>query len=221
MTRLVRDLGAAVAWHRPLLATGLAAASVALGLSVVAPEPARTEPVLAAARDLAPGAPLTEADLVAVALPPEAVPDGALRPGAAALGRVPAGPVRRGEPLTDVRLVGPGLLDALGPGLVATPVRIADAGSVGLLRAGDAVDVLAVRGAGGAGGAAGAVEAGAPAARASPVAEGAPVLTVPDADSDAPFAEGALLVLATDEETAAALAAAAVEGPLSVVLRGG
>jgi pilus assembly protein CpaB len=218
VTRLVRELGAAVAWHRRLLAAGLAAASVALGLSVVAPEPPRTEPVLAAARDLAPGAPLAEADLVAVSLPPEVVPDGALRPGAAALGRVPAGPVRRGEPLTDVRLVGPGLLDALGPGLVATPVRIADGGSVGLLRAGDSVDVLAVRTAAGG---VGAVDAGAATPQAAPVVEGAPVLSVPDADSDAPLAEGALLVLATDEEGAAALAAAAVAGPLSVVLRGG
>jgi pilus assembly protein CpaB len=213
---LVRDLAAAVAWHRRLLAAGLAAASVARGLSAVAPEPPRTERVLAAARDLAPGAPLAEADLVAVDLPPEAVPDGALRPGAAALGRVPAGPIRRGEPLTDVRLVGPGLLDALGPGLVATPVRIADGGSVGLLRAGNSVDVLAVRSAAGNVGA----EAGAAEARAAPVVEGAPVLSVPDADADAPLAEGALLVLATDEQAAAALAAAAVEGPLSVVLRG-
>lgn len=204
-------LGAAVAWHRRLLAAGLAAGAVALGLPVLAPEPAPTGAVLAAARDLPAGAPLVETDLVAVALPAAAVPDGALRPGAAVLGRVPAGPVRRGEPLTDVRLVGPGLLEALGPGLVATPVRIADAGSAALLRAGDRVDVLA---------------AGPPTAtgappRAAPVAEGVPVLSVPAPGAAGTGAEGALVVLATDAAAAAALAGAAAGGALSVVLRGG
>jgi pilus assembly protein CpaB len=205
-----RSVVAAVAWHRRLLAAGLAAASTALGLTVVAPAPDPTVPVLAAARDLPAGAPLVERDLRPLALPPDAVPEGALRPGAAVLGRAPAGPVRRGEALTDVRLVGPGLLDALGPGLVATPVRIADAGSVGLLRPGDRVDVLAAR-------APTVAEAGG-AARASPVVQGVRVLTVPSAE-DGGLADGALVVLATREPEATALAAAAVDGPLSVVLR--
>ena len=58
------------------------------------------------------------------------MPAGALRDVTALLGRVLAAPVRRGEPITDVRLVGPSLLGATTAGLVAVPVRIADAGRV-------------------------------------------------------------------------------------------
>lgn len=202
----LRDLRRAVAWHRRLLAAGLAAAAVALGLSAVSPAPPETVPVLTAARELLPGAPLREGDLAAVALPPGSVPDGALRPGAEVLGRLVAGPVRRGEPLTDVRLVGPGLLDGLGDGVRATPVRIADAGSVALLRAGDRVDVLATR-----------AGSDGPAATV-PVARDVTVLSVPD-DDEAMLADGALLVLATDSRAAAELAAAGLDGRLSVVLR--
>jgi Flp pilus assembly protein CpaB len=202
----LRELRRAVAWHRRLLAAGLAAGAVALGLSAVSPEPAETVPVLTAARGLLPGAPLAEADLAAVGLPPGAVPDGALRPGAEVLGRLLAGPVRRGEPLTDVRLVGPGLLDGLGRGVRATPVRIADGGAVALLRPGDRVDVLATR-----------AGTDGPAA-AVPVARDVPVLSVP-ADEGAVLADGALLVLATDADTARELAAATLDGRLSVVLR--
>jgi hypothetical protein len=50
--------------------------------------------------------------------------------------------MRRGEPLTDVRLISSGLLDAYGPDTVATPVRIADAATARLLHHGDHVDVL-------------------------------------------------------------------------------
>ena len=91
-------------------------------------------------------------------------PSGALASVADLPGRPLAGPVRAGEPLTDVRLLGPALLDAL-PGdaeeRVAVPVRLADAGVTQLLAVGDRVDVLAARvpleegGAGGAGGHAG------------------------------------------------------------------
>ena len=71
---------------------------------------------------------------------PDSVPDG--RPArAAAVGRTLAAPLRRGEPVTDVRLVGPSLLRGY-PGLVAVPVRIPDPGTVALLRVGDRVDLL-------------------------------------------------------------------------------
>ena len=53
-------------------------------------------------------------------------------------------PMRRSEPLTDARLLGPGLLAGYGTGLVATPVRIADADAAKLLSPGDVIDVLAV-----------------------------------------------------------------------------
>ena len=53
-----------------------------------------------------------------------------------------AAPVRRGEVLTDVRLVGPALADAV-PGETVLPVRLPDAGMATLLRAGDEVDLVA------------------------------------------------------------------------------
>jgi len=49
-------------------------------------------------------------------LPRALVPAGALLLDEAALGRLVAGPVRRGEPLTDVRLLGAGLLAVAEPG---------------------------------------------------------------------------------------------------------
>jgi hypothetical protein len=71
------------------------------------------------------------------------LPDGVLRPGASFAGRVLTGPIRRGEPLTDVRLLGRGLLAGQSDGLVATPVRIADADAAQLVSPGDVIDVLA------------------------------------------------------------------------------
>ena len=59
------------------------------------------------------------------------------------MGRVLAGAVRAAEPLTDARLVGPGLTALLPAGQVAAPVRLADLAVAALVRTGDRVDVLA------------------------------------------------------------------------------
>lgn len=138
----------AVAARRRLVVAFLVGLAVLFGLSAVRPALPPTVRVLAAAHDLAAGTALAVADLRPVALPASLVPAGALRPGAAVLGRYVAGPVRRGEPLTDVRLVGPALLAAVarGPDVVAVPVRFADDGATVLLRAGDRIDVLAAPG---------------------------------------------------------------------------
>lgn len=200
------DLLRAAARRRWLLAAGLVAAAVATALPSLAPAPAAATTVLSAARDLAAGTPLTKADVVALALPPDAVPSGALSNVDQVVGRLSAGPVRAGEPLTDVRVVGPGLLRAVdGAGeLVAVPVRLADPAAAALLRPGDRVDVLA------------ASTDPATAGTASVTAAGAPVLAVPAPDAQA---EGALVVLATPPATAARLAATAVTSRLSVVVR--
>ncbi|QFG21594.1 SAF domain-containing protein [Actinomadura sp. WMMB 499] len=126
--------------RRPL-ATLFAAAAAWLALLTLRPGPPATVRVLAAARDLPAGATLAASDVRPVSLPPGAVPSGALRADAA--GRVLAGPMRRGEPLTDVRVIGDRLLRGFGPDKVATPIRIADAGTVRLVRPGDRIDVLA------------------------------------------------------------------------------
>jgi pilus assembly protein CpaB len=159
--------------------------------------------VLAAARDLAPGRPLTVEDLTTVSLPEALAPEGALHDLAAALGHAVSGAVRRGEALTDVRLLGAGLLQ--GRGLVAVPVRLADTATVALLHAGDRVDVLAAP-----------TSSDSTATSAVTVAAGVQVLAVPggvDADG-----QGGLVVLAATPATAARLAAAAVGSRLSVTV---
>ncbi|GGO30212.1 hypothetical protein GCM10010116_60530 [Microbispora rosea subsp. aerata] len=91
--------------RRPIAAVlaGLAVACVLLAIRT----PAGVE-VLAAARDL-PGGRLTASDVVVVRLPSDAVPAGAYTPGTPVSDRVLAGPLRRGELLTDARLLGPSL----------------------------------------------------------------------------------------------------------------
>ena len=205
---LLRDVGRAIAVRRRLLAALCAGGAAAGALTVVAPAPPATTRVLAAARELAPGRALAAGDVHTLELPPDAVPDGALGPDAAVLGRVVTGPVRRGEPLTDVRLLGLELLAALpGGDQVAVPVRIADPAAVALLRTGDRVDVLA------------ATEG---AAEAAVVAPGALVVAVPRADGAGldPLDGGALVVLAASPATARRLAQSAVAARLSVVVHG-
>jgi pilus assembly protein CpaB len=232
VTGRLRELARAMLWHRRLLAAGLAAAAVAAALSVLAPDPPATVQVVGAARDLPGGAPLRLDDLTSVALAPSSVPAGALTDRSSVVGRVLAGPVRRGEPLTDVRLLGRQLLEGYsgaGDRLVAAPVRLADAGAAALLRPGDVVDVLAAY-----------AEQASDAATV--VATAVRVLSVPrlgDGDGaaggeglgapgdglsslgGAGLADGALIVLATTPAAAGRLAHAAASARLSITLRPG
>jgi len=198
----LRDVRRALARHRVLLACGLVAASVASALTALAPAPPATATVLRAVHDVGGGSRIGADDVLAVQVPRSLVPDGALSDAADAVGRLVAGPVRAGEALTDVRLLGAGLLPAGRE--VAAPVRVAEPATSALVRAGDVVDVLAASPEGG------------PAAPA--VATGLRVLSVPLGADDP--GEGALLVLAADRSAAGRLAAAAVTGRLSVVVHG-
>ena len=239
LRRLLRELSRATSRHRALLAGGLAAAAVATALPSLVPTSPPGRRVLTFARDLAAGTALRATDLEPVTLPPALVPAGALRSADEAFGRLLAGPVRRGEALTDVRLLGASLLAAGGVrDLVATPVRLADGATAGLLHAGDHVDVLAAastdaarRSAAGttiAGGGAGPrpdLAGNAPwnngavtdnaASSATVVAPHALVLAVPGPVGDG---DGALIVVAVPSPTAARLAAAAVTSRLSVTV---
>jgi Flp pilus assembly protein CpaB len=185
-----------------LLSAGLAAAAVASALSVVAPAPRPVGVVVGAARDLPAGTELVDGDLTELHLPVEAVPAGALRSTGEAAGRLLAGPVRRGEPLTDVRLLGAGLVPEGEH--VAVPVRVADPAVGHLVRPGDRVDVLAA-----------ATDGGTP---ARTVVGDVAVLAVPDLPDD--LAEGALVVVAATSGAAARLASAAVTSRLSLAVRG-
>ena len=200
--RPLRRLRRLVLARRRPLAAVCAALAVAVALQAnAAPPPPRTW-VLTAARDLAPGVTVSAEDLTAVAFDPASVPVGVLS-RAEAVGRTTVGPVRAGEPLTDVRLLDDGLL-ARYPGAVVAPVRIGDAASVDLLRVGDRVTVLAAD-----------PQSRAP---AETVAEAVPVVAVPRRGSDAGLGSGALVVVAVDPQTARALAGAGVSAFLSIVL---
>ena len=134
-------------------------------------------PVLVFTRDLPIGSSLAAGDVALVRDP--APPDGAVADPSSVVGRTLAGAVRRGEVVTDVRLVaaaGP----SAGPGRAAVPVRPADPAIVDLLEPGMRVAVLTV-------GEDGAVQPLAPDAvvlRVAPAPEGGPaerpvVLSVP------------------------------------------
>jgi Flp pilus assembly protein CpaB len=122
-------------------------------------------------------------------------------------------------------------------GLVAVPVRFADAGSTGYLRPGDRIDVLAARDLGpgtppdavgpdpAAAGPTGREPAGPPRGETT-VAVDVPVLEIAHAADSAALSraapdDGGLVFLAVDDATAARLAHAAVADRLSYALRHG
>lgn len=139
LTRTHRAVRRAVLRRRRPLAAALTALAAAAGLQAVTAPPPATVTVAVAARDLPAGAVLGPGDLVPREFVPGSVPDDLAED---AVGRMLAGPLSRGEPLTAVRLVGPGLVTGR-PDLVATPVRLPDADMVALLEVGDRVDLVA------------------------------------------------------------------------------
>lgn len=212
--------------HRRPLAAVLAFAAVLAGVSAVRPAPEPSRVVVVAARDVPAGARLTAGDLATVTMPVRWAPPAVLAATAAAEGRVALGPLAAGEPLTPTRLVGGDRAaaggsgsPALPAGLVAAPVRVADAGAAALVSAGDTVDVVA------------ATEADS-GPLAQVVAREVRVLAVPrrsagsggggllagSSDTTAGAGGGSLLVLAVTPPTALALARAAVSYRLSLVL---
>jgi Flp pilus assembly protein CpaB len=136
---LPRSVRRALLRRRRVLAAVCAFLAVLTGLRATAAPPPETVPVTVAARDLGAGARLSAADLTTVDLPPAAVPAGRIRDP---VGHELAGPLRRGAPVTDAAVLGPGLVRAR-PGLVALPVRLPDSAMAGLLRVGERVDLLA------------------------------------------------------------------------------
>ncbi|GAB2698848.1 SAF domain-containing protein [Thalassiella azotivora] len=127
--------------RRPLGALLVAAAAL-LALGGGSTSPTGGTPVTVTTRDLPAGHRLTAADLASATAPRALAPDGVVAVDDAA-GRVLTGPVRRGEPVTDARLGGPGRLVGAPPGTVAVPVTFPDPSATALLSPGDRVRVLA------------------------------------------------------------------------------
>ncbi|WP_252375264.1 MULTISPECIES: flagellar biosynthesis protein FlgA [unclassified Nonomuraea] len=175
-----------------------ATAAVAVLSAYLATRPADGPTVLVAARDLSPG-PLDPDDFSPV--PFDHPPSGAVRTTRA--GQVLATPMRKGEPLTDVRLLHS---FRLPPGMVAAPVRIADAAAVELITPGSTIGVLA------------SWQEGLPARQ---IASELTVLSIPEPTRESGDDHGALIVLATTLTQAAELAAAQSGGRLSITINPG
>lgn len=104
--------------------------------------------VVVADHDLRPGTSLTVDDIRLEKRLTATVPDGTRADVGAVVGSTLAGPARRGEVLTDVRLLGSRLADAAigskaGPGARIVPLHLADGALIDLVRTGDVVDILA------------------------------------------------------------------------------
>lgn len=104
--------------------------------------------VVVADHDLRPGAALTPADVRLEKRLAATVPDGARAELETVVGSTLAGPARRGEVLTDVRLLGSRLAEAAigskaGPDARIVALHLADGALIDLVRVGDVVDVLA------------------------------------------------------------------------------
>ncbi len=134
-------------WTRTVAARRAAAGLLVVLAAIAAlrPDPAgERADVVIALHDLSPGAPLTSGDVAVESRLAATIPDGAAGDVGAVLGATLAGPARRGEVLTDVRLLGTRLTEAsAGPDARIVPLHLADDALVDLIRPGDVVDVLA------------------------------------------------------------------------------
>lgn len=229
------ELRIGVRRYRRLLRAAFVAVAIVVIVARLSPKPAPTTTIVAAARDLPAGEVLTPADLSTVALPPVDVPSGTATDMTAVVGNQLSSPLRRGEPLTDVRLTG-GVLRRPAIGFVSAPVRLVDSQAARLLQPGQRIDVLAssttVGDATTTGGpkitdggtASGTALGSATVVAADVMVVAIPVAAAPSAggaqvDSDVGV-EGALVVLATSPLQARQLAQAQVTSRLSAVVVG-
>lgn len=185
------------------------AAALLVGIAAVlalSPGSAADDVVVVAARDLAPGTVLDAGAVILRGPPAQLAPDGAARTPAAVLGRTLAAPVRRGEPLTDVRLTGPDLTRAVSvdPAAVSVALRLPDPDVAALLHPGAAVDVVTVG-----------------ERQDDPVvlARGARVLAVLEPGARAGTREGKLVLIALDSVAATRVAAASLSHAITVTVR--
>ncbi|QII07466.1 hypothetical protein BH93_20670 [Rhodococcoides fascians A25f] len=164
--------------------------------------------VITAGRDLTPGTVLTPADVVVSDWDSASVPEGALIDTAAVDGQTLTGPVRAGELLTDVRLLGSRTATtALGTEARVVPVHLADAGVSDLLREGDQVDVLTVE-----------VQEDPNAVPAARVLASGAVVVLVSADAGGSRQRDRVVLLALPTDDATTVAAASLVSALTVTL---
>lgn len=185
--------------HRRPLAALFAGLAVLLALEALRAEPpGRT--VVVAAHDLASGTVLDGDDVRRATLPESAAPAHSARRFHDVVGRTVAGPMRRGEVVTDRRVVRADRMSGYPAGMVLATLRLADADALSSLSVGDRVDVVAVDPEGG--------------ADTEVVARGVEIVTLPRAGD----ASGGVPVgVATTEQAALRLAERALDARLSVL----
>ena len=134
-------------WSRTVAAHRVAAGTLVILAAIAA---VRSDPdadrvhIVVAAKDLSPGVALTASDVVVETRTATTIPDGSQSDVTTVVGATLAGPARRGEVITDVRLLGPRLAEsAAGPDARIVPLPLADTALLDLVRPGDVVDVLA------------------------------------------------------------------------------
>lgn len=202
--RFLRDLRRAASWHRRKLAIVAAIAAVLSAVAAAAPPAPPTSRVVRATTDLTSGAIVRSSDITVSSIAEDALPRGALVDPTAVVGRRLIGPVADGQVLTAIDLLGTSWV--IGPGHVIAPLRLADSEVAALLQPGALIDVIAADPEGG---------------QANVVATRVRVLTVPasPASEGVSAADGALVLVDVDAETATLLAEAAASTRISVVLR--
>lgn len=131
---------------RTVLARRIAAGFLVLlaGAAALRPDPADAyTDVAVTVRDLRPGQTLTADDVRLERRSTTTLPDGARNELGPILGATLAGPTRRGEILTDARILGSRLAGlAIGQDARVVPLHLADPAVPDLIRTGDVVDVL-------------------------------------------------------------------------------
>lgn len=142
LTRFVRpDWSHSVAARRVLAG----ALVVLAGIAAWRDDPrAENTAVVVTTRDLSPGAELAADDVRLETHASSTIPDGSQTDTDSVVGATLAGPARRGEVVTDVRVLGPRLAEsAAGPDARIVALPLADAALVDLVRPGDIVDIVA------------------------------------------------------------------------------
>ena len=196
-------------WSRRVLAGALLLAAVLIAGTGTRPPAAVATPsaeILVATHTLGAGHRLAVTDVTTSSWPLALVPAAALGPAADVVGRIVTGAVAAGEPITALRLLGDGFVQALSPGTTAVPIRLADAGVGALLRPGDHIDLYAVP----------AGAAGEP-APVQLLAARAVVIAVPE-QPDGVLPEGSIVVVAVRDTSTAGLVRAAYTGSIAATL---
>ncbi|WP_163694844.1 SAF domain-containing protein [Mycolicibacterium sarraceniae] len=195
---------------RTMLARRIAAGGLVIlaGIAALRPNPDdQRSDVVVAAHDLSPGLALTAADIKLEKRSVTMIPDGAQLAIDDLIGSTLAGPARRGEVLTDARVLGSRLTGlAAGPDARIVPLHLADVAVLDLIRPGDVVDVM------------GAADAGSEAKPALAASDAVVVLVSPKQKA-AGAGDDRVVLVALPAAAAHALAAATLVQTVTLTIR--